>query len=96
MSTLLNRQKVRNKLNNFELKSLFFDDLGWDNINKTVQIQLNDKTFTLNAIAQKRGMIAFSLIDKELNSEILKKIEKKLSEQVHEHIIINLSNNTQY
>ena len=94
MVNTLNRENVRKKLNNLQFSSLFIEDLGWDNANKNnnLAISLENETFNFKYVAQKRGMIVFSLERDLINYNLRKKLEKKISERFYEHIIIYVSN----
>ncbi|GBD95737.1 MAG TPA: SAM-dependent methyltransferase [Nitrospirae bacterium] len=85
-------RRSRKYLREFNFKSLFIEELGWDHYDKELEIFADSKTFTLSAIAEKRGMAAF-LCPCPRNGRIpdyaaRRKIEKQTAESVHEHIII--------
>ena len=55
----LNSARARQLLKEFNFRSLFRDELGWDNHNGTLQITLDGNPTSLGALAQKRGMVAY-------------------------------------
>ena len=51
-----NRNNIISCLNNFELKTLFLEELGWDYPKQEpFNISLNDHSYLLTNIAEKRG-----------------------------------------
>ena len=85
---IFNISKVRNYLKGFDFKTLFIEELGWDHYNKHLEIRIDSHTFTLSAIAEKRGMAAF-LCPCPRNGRIpdyaaRRKIEKQTAKSVHE------------
>ena len=59
MPTTLDRTRVRKHLADFTLQALFIDELGWDHGGEDLQTEAAGKTFSLQAIAQKRGMVVY-------------------------------------
>ncbi len=57
---IFNISKVRNYLKGFDFKTLFIEELGWDHYNRHLEIRVDSHTFTLSAIAEKKGMAAFT------------------------------------
>ena len=92
MSFTLDRKKVRKYLENFDLRSLFIEELGWDHGGNDTEVVVADQSFTLQAIAQKRGMVAYQYAaDSDAifpDHPTRQKIEKALTKAVREHIII--------
>ena len=84
--------KSRNYLKEFNFKSLFIEELGWDHYDKELEITVDSKTFSLSAIAEKRGMAAFLYHsprkERIPDYAVRRKIEKRTAKLVHEHIII--------
>ncbi|MDD2776202.1 MAG: hypothetical protein PHU06_09620 [Gallionella sp.] len=83
----------QNLLNNFQLKQLFIEELGWDNGTthpKTVEV--SGEHFVLTTIAQKRGVSVFQCSpDRDGNvpaRPILLKIEKEAAKIAYEHLLI--------
>ncbi|MEZ4673049.1 MAG: hypothetical protein R2932_02255 [Caldilineaceae bacterium] len=56
----LNRDRARRLLQSFRFDDLFIDELGWDHytaaISVTITVASEQNTFTLQALAEKRGM----------------------------------------
>ena len=59
MTIPLNRKKVRGHLEDFDLRSLFIDMLGWDYGGANIEVTVSDKTFILEVIAHKRGLVTY-------------------------------------
>lgn len=84
----MNKEIIKAHLKNYNFSALF-NELGWDNHKQTVTVKIEDFTFFLNAVAHKRGFIAFTCqIDTIPEYNIRRKIEQKLTKQVFEHIVI--------
>ncbi|MFV1975217.1 MAG: DNA methyltransferase, partial [Candidatus Scalindua sp.] len=92
----INVTHTRKYLKDFDFKTLFTEELGWDHCNKHLDISIDSHNFTLNAVAEKRGMAAF--ICSPLNNDripvypIRRKIERQTAKSAHEHIIIYIDN----
>lgn len=89
-----NRSRVRDALKKFDFESLFIEELGWDRYRpQPVTLSIDGAEFLLEAIAEKRGMVAF-LIDPKVNATrapvhaIRRKIENQVRRIAHEHLII--------
>ena len=97
MPKLLNRPKVRQHLEKFDLRSLFIEELGWDYGGKNLEIFVRQNIFYLEAVAHKRGMVLYQHIAKSgggiPDRNTRRKIEKQLAKNVHEHIIVFAANN---
>lgn len=92
MATTLDRNKVRACLEQFDLPSLFVEELGWDHGGADMEAVIEGYTFALQAIAHKRGMVAYRYIaDSEEafpDYPTRQKIERAIAKSVREHIII--------
>ena len=92
MPTNFDRNRVRKYLDEFTLQPLFIEELGWDHGGEDEKIPVADKTFVLEAIAQKRGMVAYQYVagsgDAFPDYPTRQKIERALAKIVHEHIIV--------
>ena len=92
MPISLERIKVREYLEDFDLHSLFINILGWDHGGANIEVTVTDKTFILEAIAHKRGLVAYRYTagsdDAFPDHPIRRKIEKAVAKTVREHIII--------
>ncbi len=95
MPSILNRKKVRTHLENFDLCTLFIEELGWDHGGADTVIGVGEESFALEAIAHKRGMVAYQHVaDSETTFPeyaTRRKIERAVAKQVREHIIVYAS-----
>ena len=92
MPTTLDREKIRRHLEDFNLRALFIEELGWDHGGENIEVTVTSKTFVLEAVAHKRGFVAYQYIaetDEALpDHPIRQKIEKAVAKTVREHIIV--------
>ena len=88
----VNRDRVQSCLKQFEFELLFVESLGWDNYAQPLQLIIDDRLYSLNAIAQKRGLIVYvceaDLEGKIPNSIIRSKIDTEVTKYSREHLII--------
>ena len=102
MPTTLDRDKIRKHLENFDLRSLFIEELGWDHGGTTTEVTIAGRIFVLQAVAQKRGMVVYQYVAKSDDAfpdhPTRQKIEKAIAKTVREHIIVYVSHdrNTLY
>jgi len=84
---------IRQRLKNCELPGLFIEELGWNHHRAAPLIVENDGVnYTLNAIAEKHGMVAYEcqpgpegqIPDYPTRG----KIERQVAKSAHEHIIV--------
>lgn len=78
---------VRKCLKAFDFKTLFREHLGWDNYQAQLDIPIDDNTIRLNAVAQKRGFVAFvcaSIPDRPTRL----KLDHQVAKSAREHFII--------
>src|SRR4030042_1259907 len=84
--------RIRNYLKNFNFKNLFIEELGWDHCNNKLDISLDGSSFSLSAVAEKHGMVAFtcspSAGERIPDYSLRRKLERQTAKSVHEHIII--------
>ena len=92
MPTTLDRNRVRAHLQNFDLRSLFIEELGWDYGGADMEVPVAGRTFALEALAQKRGMVVYQFVadsdDAFPDHPTRRKIEKAVANKVHEHVIV--------
>ena len=92
MPISLDRNRVREHLKNFDLRSLFIEELGWDRGGINTEAKIGGHTYPLQAIAQKRGMVAFQYVadseDTFPDYPTRQKIERKVAKTVREHLIV--------
>jgi hypothetical protein len=88
----LNVNRVRQLLKEFDFSALFRDELGWDTHNAPLEIQLDGQPQKLQAVAQKRGMVALRCptpTGEHLPEySVRRKIEQQVAKAAHEHLII--------
>lgn len=87
-----NANNAKKLLEQFDLSSLFIDELGWDRHNAGLSVSIAGVDFDLKAVAEKRGMVAWVCHAPE-GSHIpdratRKKIEFQVSKSTLEHLII--------
>ena len=93
--------RTRQHLAAGEFKRLFIEELGWDTHSGSHEILVDGQLFTLNVVAQKRGMVAF--LYKAMGQGSIpdyptrRKIDRQLTKFAQEHLIIytDSSNSTQ-
>ncbi|MCE2437789.1 MAG: SAM-dependent methyltransferase [Candidatus Latescibacteria bacterium] len=88
----LNRHTIITHLRNFDLRTLFIEVLGWDHGGADTVIHVGEQSFALDAVAHKRGMVAYQFVaDSETTfpeHATRRKIEKAVAKEVREHIIV--------
>jgi Eco57I restriction-modification methylase len=92
-SSTTNRQKIRQCLRDFNFKTLFVEELGWDILNEhPLVIPVDGTTYVLRPLVEKRGVRVFVC---EPNAEgripadgVLRKIEHEVIRSAYEHFII--------
>ncbi len=89
---LLDRARCCPLLQSFDFRTLFIDELGWDHHKASLEIQFAGQSHTLQAVAQKRGMIAYrcaiSAGEHLPEYSVRRKIEQQVAKAAHEHLII--------
>jgi len=75
-----------------KFEELFVEELGWDHFDTGLTVQVGDEATTLQAIAQKRGMVAYLCSTRDgqrlPDYAARRKIEHQVAKAVHEHLII--------
>ena len=92
----LSRETVRQLLDEFDLCTLFVEELGWDRGGENTTIAVANKSFTLQAIAHKRGFVAYQCVSgrtRLLDYSTRQKIDRSLAKQTHEHLIVFATQN---
>jgi len=88
----LNINRVRELLKEFDFVALFREELGWDTHSAHVEIQLDGQPQKLQAVAQKRGMVALRCPTPAGGHlpeySVRRKIEQQVAKAAHEHLII--------
>jgi hypothetical protein len=79
-------------LANGELRDLFVEEMGWDRYTATLRTTVGSETFELQALAEKRGMVAFRCLTPKgrrlPDSGTRRKIERQVAKSAHEHLVI--------
>jgi hypothetical protein len=83
--------RARHYLKNFELEKLFIEELGWDRHSASLDVQVSGQTYTLRAVAEKRGVQIFTY--QTSNGQLpdyntRQKIDKQVAKVAYEHLII--------
>ena len=87
----LNRNTIRRLLEAFDLPTLFIEELGWDYGGADTTATVDDETFLLEAIAQKRGLVAYQCVTAGRTMPdyaTRQKIERQAAKATHEHLIV--------
>jgi len=91
MAETISKTLFKQLINAFQLKELF-NELGWNNVRKKEQVFVENKLYTLDAVAEKKGFVVFAC-SPENNSRIpdyhiRKKIDGVITKHYFEHLII--------
>ena len=88
----LNLERTRKLLQSFDFKTLFIEELGWDQYKTELDVSVDSQNFRLSAFSEKRGMVAFichpSIDDAIPKYPTRRKIERQARKSHHEHLII--------
>ena len=90
---MLNLRETSQYLRESEFENLFTQALGWDNHTQSLNITVDETTYQLTAIAEKRGLVVFECPATGTGERIpdyatRRKIQKQVAKLVHEHFII--------
>ncbi len=92
--------KARQCLKEFDLRTLFIEEMGWDHHVSSLEVFVDGLTYNLSAVAQKRGMVVFVCSSAALGPvpdySTRRKIEKQVAKSVHEHLIIYTDKSNQF
>jgi hypothetical protein len=84
--------RIREPLRAFDFNKLFIEELGWDRHTSHLDVPVDGQVFTLNAVAQKRGMVVYvcdPLPDGSTPDHATRrKVERQVSKSVLEHLIL--------
>jgi hypothetical protein len=93
----LNINRTRELISSFDFKTLFIEELGWDHNNAQLNIYIDNQTFTLSAVAEKRGMVVFVYTthgtERIPDYSMRRKIERQVTKSAFEHLIIYIDEN---
>jgi hypothetical protein len=88
----LNVARVRQCLQNFDFRTLFVQELGWDKHPAGLTVAVDGATYSLQPIAEKRGFQVFACPSPDGGTfpdhPTRSKIERQVAKSAHEHIII--------
>lgn len=88
----LDISRARRYLKDFDLRTLFIEELGWDQHRQELIVPVNGQEFRLQAVAHKRGLVAFRCApaaDGRIPPYALRrKIETQAAKSVNQHLII--------
>ena len=86
---ILDTARIRRRLKEFDFKSLFIEELGWDNYTTSLPVDVDEERFTLQAVAEKRGVVAFVCAVGAIPPYATRrKIERLVARSFREHFII--------
>jgi hypothetical protein len=88
---MLNMARARRHLKEFDFESLFIEELGWDNYTTSLDVGIDagQGQFTLQAVAEKRGVVAFTCAVETIPPYATRrKIERQVARSLREHFII--------
>ena len=92
MPTTLDRARVKKHLDDFEMSTLFTQELGWDHGGSDIEVTVKERAYPLQAVAHKRGMVAYLYLappsEEFPDHPTRQQIERAVTKQVREHIII--------
>ena len=84
--------RVRHYLRECNLEKLFIEELGWDRHSARLSIEVDGQSYTLSAIAEKRGVQIFQCQPDAAGNipdyAIRRKIDTQVSKLAYEHLII--------
>ena len=90
----INRENVRVLLKEGDFTTLFIEGLGWDHHDQIIVREVYGRKYTLTAIAQKRGLVAWRCVPSDLGtlpeSNVRRIIERLVAKVMHEHLIVFL------
>ncbi|HTW24459.1 MAG TPA: DNA methyltransferase [Candidatus Baltobacteraceae bacterium] len=88
----LNSARARQLLGSGDLRALFIEELGWDRHNVRLDVIVGGSSVTLQALAQKRGMVAYQCAtppgERLPDYARRRKIEQQAAKSAHEHLIV--------
>lgn len=88
----MNLVRAHTLLERSALTELFVEELGWDRHSARLTAQCDEHIYTLQGIAQKRGMAVFTCAAPNGNAipgrQLRNEIEAHVAHMVHEHLII--------
>ena len=83
----INREHARQWLKAFNFKSLFIEELGWDNLATNLVKQIDGADYHFHAVAEKRGVVVL-ISDSIPEYAIRVKLDKLIAKDHFEHLIV--------
>ncbi|HLG95976.1 MAG TPA: DNA methyltransferase [Bryobacteraceae bacterium] len=88
----LDAQRARQYLKDFNFKSLFVEELGWERHAATHPVTVDGNSYRLDAVAHKRGLAVF-VCAPGANGQIpdyptRRKLDRQVAKIAHEHLIV--------
>lgn len=88
----LDAQRARQYLKDFNFKSLFVEELGWERHAATHPVTVDGKSYRLDTVAHKRGLAVF-VCEPGPSGRIpdyptRRKIDRQVAKIAHEHVIV--------
>ena len=83
----INREHARQWLKAFDFKSLFIEELGWDNLATNLVKQIDGADYRFHAVAEKRGVVVL-ISDSIPEYAIRVKLDKLIAKDHFEHLIV--------
>jgi hypothetical protein len=85
----LNKERARHYLKQFDFESLFIEELGWDYYDARQTIMVDEESFLLTAVAQKRGFVVLRCETADIPPYATRrKIERQIAKVHQEHLVI--------
>ena len=89
---MLDTARARRYLQDFDLHTLFIEEMGWDQHRQELIVPVDGQEFRLQAVAHKRGLVAFRC-DPDADGRIppyalRRKIETQAAKSVNQHLIV--------
>ncbi len=84
--------RLRQRLKEGDFRALFIEELGWDRHDARLTVHVDGQSWTLQACAQKHGMVAYLCPAPDgvriPDYAVRRKIEHQVAKSVHEHLIV--------
>ena len=82
-------EQVRQAVHDFDFRRLFIEELGWDNPPGSQSVEVGDRGYDLEAVAEKSGLVAYVCRNADVPERAVRmKIERQAAKQTHEHLLV--------
>ena len=82
-------EQVRRAIQDFDFHRLFLEELGWDRPPGNQSVEVEDRGYDLEAVAEKGGLAAYVCRNAVVPERAVRmKIERGLAKQIHEHLLV--------